>query len=169
MKTKLSLGLATAAIVMAVVVFAQEPIRERQPRLNRMERLELTDEQESKIQDLHLAMQKEILPLTSKIHSIGDEIKQEMIAEKFNHSKVKNLIEQKEKIRAEIQFKRAVNQRAVRDILTPEQQKKFDLGVLHRGKAMGMRSRGVGRMPGRPMRMAPDEPEPEAPLPDREE
>ncbi|MFZ5516670.1 MAG: Spy/CpxP family protein refolding chaperone [Candidatus Zhuqueibacterota bacterium] len=169
MKTKLSLGLAIAVIVIATVVFAQIPIKERQARQPRLDKLELTDEQESKIQDLHLALQKEILPMTSKIRSLGDEIKQEMIAEKFNQSKVKGLIEQKEQIRTEIQFKRALNQRAVREILTPEQQKKFDLGVLRMGKRMGMRFHGEDRRPGRPMRMGMDQPEPEAPLPDREQ
>ncbi len=156
-----------AVLVLAVSVFAQAPKAERQARPGRMAKLDLTDEQQSKMQDMQLALQKEILPLTSKIRAIDDEIKQEMVAEKFNASKVKSLIEQKEKIRTEIQIKRTLNRRAVRDMLTPEQQKEFDLRALSRGMKWG--PRGKAGRPGRPMRMAPERPGPGAPMPDLEE
>lgn len=168
MKKKIFMLTVIAVLVLTVSLFAQVPKAERQARPGRMAKLDLTDEQQSKMQDMQLALQKEILPLTSKIRAIDDEIKQEMVAEKFNASKVKSLIEQKEKFRTEIQIKRTLNRRAVRDMLTPEQQKEFDLRALSRGMERG--PRGKASRPGRPMRMVPPIPEegPESPRPDLE-
>lgn len=158
---------ALVMMVLAVSVFAQRPQKQLRVRAPRLGNLQLTEAQESKMQDLRLELQKEILPLTSKIRAINDEIKQEMVAEKFNTSKMKSLIEQKEKIRTEIQIKRTLNRRAVRDMLTPEQQKEFDLRALSRGMKRG--PRGKAGRPGRPMRMVPERPGPDAPMPDLEE
>jgi len=169
MKKKLFMMVVIAVMVMAVTVFAQVPKKQMRGKTPRMNKLDLTDEQQSKMQDLRLALQKEILPLISKVRIVNDEIKQEMVAEKFNQSKVKKLIEQKEKIRTEIQVKRTLHQRSIRDMLTPEQQKQFDLRALSRG--MEMKHRGMDRRPGRPMRRAPhgQVPGPNFPHPDLEE
>jgi Spy/CpxP family protein refolding chaperone len=110
-----------------------------------MAALDLTDEQQAKIQDLELKLEKEILPLRSQMPLIEANLKQELVADQFNQAKVKSLIDQKAKILAEIELKQLHHQRSIRDLLTPEQQKQFDLHTLkdgmrrHHGPAMPMR------------------------------
>lgn len=75
------------------------------------------------------------MPLRSQMPSIEANLKQELIADQFSQAKVKNLIEQKKKIQSEIELKQVLHQRAIRELLTPEQQKQFDLHELRGGKA----------------------------------
>jgi Spy/CpxP family protein refolding chaperone len=117
------------------------------PKPKGMEGLELTDEQTAKMQDLRLKLEKEIVSLKSKLQSLEADLKQELVAEEFNSVKVKNLLEQKGKIRTEMELDHFMNQRAIRDVLTPHQRIKFDLQVL---------SEDAGPHPGPPMR--PHEP-----------
>jgi Spy/CpxP family protein refolding chaperone len=126
----------------------------------------LTDEQRTKIQDLRLAHQKEMIPLRSDLQKLHANMKLELTADKFNESKVKSIQGDISKAMNEIASKMILHQRAVRDLLTPEQRKHFDTRILSggmmgngggmRGGMMGprkMMQRG-GRMgPGRGMGM----------------
>jgi Spy/CpxP family protein refolding chaperone len=122
-----------ASLVMATGLLAQGQDRPFQPKPPRMAALDLTDEQMAKIQDLELKLEKEMIPLRSQLPTIEADLKQELVADQFNQTKVKNLIDQKVKILSEIELKQFLNQRAIRDLLTPEQRKKFDLQVLKEG------------------------------------
>jgi len=111
--------------------------------------LKLTDEQRTKMQDLRLAHQKEMIPLRADLQKLRANMKLEITAEKFNESKVKSIQADISKIMNEIASKTILHLRAVRDLLTPEQKKKFDERVLSGGMM------GPGRMMQRGGRMAP--------------
>ena len=118
--------------------------------------LKLTDEQRAKMQDLRLAHQKEILPLHSQLQKLHADLKLELTADKFNESKVKSIQGDISKVMNEIAMKTILHQRAVRDLLTPEQKKQFDSHILSGGMMGGGGPMGRGgRMgPGGPMGMA---------------
>ena len=61
-------------------------------------------------------------------------MKLEMTADNFNQKKASKLIDQMSELQKEIHMKRVIHQRAVRDILTDEQKKKFDLHMMSRGE-----------------------------------
>lgn len=159
MRKKIILGVLIFGLMMATALLAQHPDRSMQQRPGRKAILDLTDEQESKIRDLELKLEKEIMPLRSQIPAIEANLKQELVAEQFNQTKVKSLIEQKAKIESEIELKQMLHQRAIRDLLTPEQQKKFDLHAL-RG--------GMGRHGMHPLPLRPPVPGGEVPPPELE-
>ena len=128
-------------------LFAQ-PTEKTTPRADGMRALDLTEEQNAKIQDLQLELEKSTVALHSKLQAVEVELKQELIAEKFNQVKVKNLFEQKAKILVEMELARFINQRAIRDLLTFEQRKKFDLQILR--EHAGMRRHPFSPAPMRP-------------------
>jgi len=157
MRSKILIGVVIASLVIATGLFAQRADRPMQPRPNRMPALDLTEEQQTKIQDLELKLEKEVIPLRSQIPALEANLKQELVADQFNQTKVKNLIDQKTKILADIELKQLLHERAIRDLLTPEQQKKFDLHALKEGMERPHRP---------PMFMRPHEPGVEVPPPD---
>lgn len=123
----------------------------------------LTDEQRTKMQDLRLAHQKELIPLRSDLQKLQASMKMEIIADKFSESKVKSIQGDISKVMNEIASKTILHQRAIRDLLTPEQKKLFDARILS-GGMMGNKGAQKGGMmrPGRTMqrggRMAPGGP-----------
>lgn len=145
-----------ASLVVATGANAQRPDRPLQQRPPRMSALDLTDEQTTKIQDLELKLEREIISLRSQIPSIEADLTQELLADQFNQTTVKSLIDKKAKILSEIELKQFLNQRAVRDLLTPEQRKQFDLQAL---------KEGLGQPPKPAMLMRPLEPGVETPPP----
>jgi len=108
----------------------------------------LTPEQQTKMQDLRLAHQKEMLPLHTQLQKLQGDLKLEITADKVNESKVKSMQGEISKLSADLAGKRFAHMRAVRDILTAEQKKKFDERVLS-GGMMGPGGRGPGAMMGR--------------------
>jgi Spy/CpxP family protein refolding chaperone len=115
--------------------------------------LNLTEEQQAKVQDLHLAHQKEIIPLQSELQEQKASLKLEITADKFNESKVKSIQGEISKLQSEMAMKMVLHQRAVRDLLTPEQKKKFDehilsAGPMGPGPMMGGGMMGRGGMKG---------------------
>lgn len=150
MKSRIVIGMMICSLIIATGLLAQRQDRPMHQRPGRMAALDLTEEQQVKIQELELKLEKEIMPLRSQLPGIEANLKQELVADQFNQAKVKNLIEQKAKIQSEIELKQMLHQRAIRDLLTPEQQKQFDLHAL-RG---GMGRHGISPLPPRPP--APD-------------
>jgi Spy/CpxP family protein refolding chaperone len=110
--------------------------------------LNLSDEQKSKMADLRLAFQKEILPLRTELQGKITEIRLLKTEDQPNINKIDQAIEQAEKIRTKIQKARVRHQLEVRKILTPEQQKLWDSRTLQ--------GRGQ-RMMGRKFREAPEQ------------
>jgi Spy/CpxP family protein refolding chaperone len=129
-------------IVMGEAQHPDSPHRMRQ--MTRM--LDLTEEQQSQILDMKLKLKKEVVPLQSDIERLRSELKLEMTADKFNEGKVKKLVQDISIKQQELKLSRIGHHRAVRDILTPDQQKKFDMRILSE------RGSGKGRGHGRDMR-----------------
>lgn len=96
--------------------------------LDRM--LDLSTEQQAKIQDLRLQHQKEMLPLRSQLESLRNDLKLAMTADKFDKSKAEKIIADMEKIRSRLETARMLHHQAIREILTPEQRKEFDMHLL---------------------------------------
>ena len=152
---RLTAVLVLLMVFLAAIAFGQqEPAKEKAPKPGMgmmrgqggpgaMMGLKLTDEQKAKIQDLRLAHQKEILPLRTEIQKLQSNLKLEITAEKLNEGKVKSIQSELSKLTNEIGSKTILHQRAVRDLLTPEQKKQFDSRILS-GGMMG----GAGPMKG---------------------
>ncbi|RQW06631.1 MAG: periplasmic heavy metal sensor, partial [Calditrichaeota bacterium] len=107
--------------------------------------------------ELTLQLKKEILPLRSEIQKYRSELRLELTAEKFDEARVKNLVEQISDLSKQIQLKRTMHQRAIRNLLTPDQQQKYDLHLLS-GRKIERR-----RFDDRPRLMR----DPDGPRPDR--
>jgi Spy/CpxP family protein refolding chaperone len=115
--------------------------------------LNLNDDQKTKMQDLRLAHQKEIMPLRSELQKEEVGLKLEIIADKFNESKVKSIQNEISRLRSDLAMKMVLHQRAVRDLLNPDQKKKFDehilsAGPMGAGQMMGGGMMGRGGMKG---------------------
>lgn len=163
----------TSILLLSLVLFAQ-PGRgpgggQGAPGGRWMERaLDLSAEQESKIEDLRLQHQKQMLPMRSKLESLQTDLHLAMTADTFDKGKAEKIVNDMQKVRTEMQMSRVLHQQAVRSLLTPEQRKKFDLHILSRkgprdGRGFGQGDGrgfgpGYGRGPGGP---AWDEPAPD--------
>ncbi len=162
MKKHILILMVIVSLIVTNGLLAQGPDRKFQPDRPHMAKpdLGLSEEQIEKIEDLELKLEKELLPLKSQLPAIESNLKREMVASQFNEAQVKSLLDQKAKLVTEIRLKRILQKRAIRDLLTPEQQKKFDLHTLKQ-KIGGHRRLG---MPQRPF-----EPDAEPPQPDDED
>jgi Spy/CpxP family protein refolding chaperone len=109
----------------------------------------LTPEQQAKMQDLRLAHQKEMLPLHTQLQKLHADMKLEMTADKVNEAKVKSLQGYISKLTSDLAGKKFVHMRAMRDILTPDQKKKFDERILSGGMMGPGGNGGPGAMMGR--------------------
>ncbi|MCG3119676.1 MAG: hypothetical protein ALAOOOJD_02151 [bacterium] len=148
----LSLCLITGGLL------AQPQSRAPQPMPAPMPMLDLTEEQQAKIQTLRLQLEKDLLPLHSKLQAFDTDLRMATTADKFDESKVKSIVEQMQKVHAEIQMKEILHGQTVRSLLTPSQREKFDLRILN--------ERGPGR-PAPPAAAPPVGPKP--PMPPREQ
>ncbi len=143
-------------IFSATLIFAQQ----HQMRMNREGKhhgMSLSDEQMAKMEDMHLALQKEMLPLKSQLKSLRTELKLLLVADKYDAGKVDQVIQKMSAVRTRMQKAMVRHQRAMRDMLTPEQRKKFDSRILsgrrgHHQKMMGMKKMMRDRHPGMMMR-----------------
>lgn len=144
--------LLTAFLLVAFVVtlsaqvprrFAEKP---RFPHQTMEQRLNLTEEQQSKMADLRLAHQKEILPLRTELQGKMAELRLLKTEPNPNLNKIDQVIEQTEKIRTKLQKTRARHQLEIRKILTPEQQKLWDSRTLQ-GREHQMMGRKFRRTP----------------------
>ena len=109
----------------------------------------LMPEQQTKMQDLRLAHQKEMLPLHTQLQKLHADMKLEMTADKVNEGKVKSLQGDISKLTSDLASKKFVHMRAMRDILTPDQKKKFDERILSGGMMGPGGNGGPGAMMGR--------------------
>lgn len=145
----------------------QAPGKPCQPKPPAMMPFDLTQEQTEKLQDLDLAFEKEMVTFKAQMPAIEAELKAALIADQFSESKVKSLIDKKAKLMSEMELKQLLHQRAIRNLLTPEQQKKFDMDALKKGMGPGPGPRMEqgfekgphGKHPG-PMGSRPDQPVP---------
>ncbi len=169
-------SMIVAAILITVfsgsVLFAQQerPKPRRMP-YERMERmhhrgqmgmmkgmaaLQLTDEQKQKMMDLHLALQKEMVPLKAKLATLRADLGLLMTADKPDLKKIEAKQNQIGQVQTQMRMAFIRHQLKVREMLTPEQRKKFDSLILSGRHGMrhffGRGGRGKGPGPGMPMR-----------------
>ena len=113
------------------LLFAQPGDKDGPPFRDRMGKmLNLSDEQKTKIEDLRLNFQKEKLPLQSKIRELKTNLKLESTKDNYDEKKVDQTLDQIEALKKEMYKKRIDHMRSVRNILTDEQKKKFDMHIL---------------------------------------
>ncbi|MDZ7263889.1 MAG: Spy/CpxP family protein refolding chaperone [candidate division KSB1 bacterium] len=109
--------------------------------------LNLTDDQKTKLEDLRLAHQKEMLPLRTELQSKMASLRLLQTEEKPDLKKIDQLIDDTQVIRSKMQKARVRHHLEIRKLLTPEQQKKFDSRMLMApGKhGMGCSCSGSGK------------------------
>lgn len=101
------------------------------------EKLNLTEEQKEKIQDLKLKLQKELLPIQAELRNAEAELKTMLLEKQPDLRAVNKKIDQISKLQADIKKLKIRHQFDVRNLLTPEQQKKFDQNRLWGKKRAG--------------------------------
>jgi len=107
--------------------FAGKP---RYPNQAMIKRLNLTEDQKSKMAELRLAHQKEILPLRTDLQAKMADLRLLKTEANPNLNRIDQAIEQAEKIRTKLQKGRIRYQLAIRKTLTNEQQKLWDSRIL---------------------------------------
>lgn len=110
--------------------------------------MDLTDEQQAKLADLRLTIQKELLPLRTELQGKVAEIQLMKTENAPNLAKIDKLIDAIQELRAKMAKARVRHQLEVRKLLTPEQQKIFDRRMLQmpdrKWKGMGLNRPGFG-------------------------
>ena len=104
--------------------------------------LNLTEEQRTKFEDLRLKHLKEIEPLRADMQKQRSSLALELTADKYNEASVKTIQNEISKTQNTIAMKSIAHRRAIRDMLTPAQQKTFDARMLDRGRGAGRNGEG---------------------------
>lgn len=113
------------------------------PRMQAQNMLNLTDEQQTQIDQLRLELQKEMTPLQTRMQNLRSEYKLMLIDEKNSESALKAQLNKIADLRTQMEIVKAKHQRKVRSLLTDEQKVKFDQRILS-GRGKGMRGQGPG-------------------------
>lgn len=93
-------------------------------------RLNLTADQKTKMQNLRLQLTKELLPLRSQMKEKEDNLKLQITSDKYSSAAVNKTLDEISSLQKQIRMKMIDHLRSVRSMLTPDQQKKFDMMVL---------------------------------------
>ena len=101
------------------------------PMMGMAKRLNLSDEQKSKIGKLRTEFQKQQITQRSKLQLVRIEIRELMQAEKSDKSAIEKKIREASELQAQQHIARANQLLAIRNILTPEQQKVAREGMLN--------------------------------------
>lgn len=106
---------------------------------------QFTEEQQKKIDELKLALEKELLPIEASLKVKEAELQQLMIADKPAKAAIEKKIDEIGALKTQIHKARVNNRLAVREILTPEQRVKFDkMGDGCCGGGMGKKMMFIG-------------------------
>jgi Spy/CpxP family protein refolding chaperone len=160
MKRTTSIAIAISAVLMAGTLIAQpgpgmgrkmqggpmmrggEMQAQRGPGMMGM--LNLTDEQRTKVEDLMTQHQREAIPVHAQLQKLQADLKLEITADKYDAGKVKGILSEVSKLTSDMASKRIAHQRAIRDLLTPEQRKQFDRHILAGPQGGQFRRGGFG-------------------------
>jgi Spy/CpxP family protein refolding chaperone len=147
---KKSIFLIVIFALSSVLLFSQDKGKTNdKPSLKPMAKLNLTDEQKSKIEDFKLEMQKNQINERAKIQTLEVEIKQVFSKDPVDINEVKTKYEEIAKHQVTIKMNHLNFWKSVNDILKPDQQKiwKEMAKNIGRGKDM-MRGRNgdMGKM-----------------------
>lgn len=89
-------------------------------------RLNLSDEQQTQVQQHRLAGQKEMLPLRNQLREKNAQLRTLTTAENFNQTAVNQLVEEIGDLRTQMLAKRVEHRQEMRSLLTEEQRIMFD-------------------------------------------
>ncbi len=120
-------------------------------RMMGMNMLNLTADQQKKIDALRLDFQKKILPLRSEVQALRTNFKLLVIDNKASEGKLKAQLQKISAKQQEMALLRAKHQRSVRALLTAEQKIKFDQHILSAKRGALNKHGKMHRKPGRPM------------------
>jgi len=140
MKTKLLVPMTAVLIVIAVFALAlgQEP-----GKLKKIHECcgipDLTEEQKAQIDALKMNLEKEMLPMKTKLEVKQAELQELLVADSPNKGAIDKKIDEIGSLRTQIQKKRIDNRLKIRALLTPEQRVKFDKKALMGHKCCGLR------------------------------
>ena len=112
--------------------------RQDQNHQRMMIRLNLTEEQKTKIEEIHLNGQKAMIPLRHKIREKNAQLRRLKMSEEYDETAVNVLIEEIGELRTAMMVMRTAHMQQVRELLTPEQRIKFD---AHQQNSMKRQSR----------------------------
>jgi len=113
--------------------------------MSRMESaLDLSDEQKTQIEKLHLDMQKELLPTLNELREKNAQLST-LISENESESKINQLIDEISKFQATVRKGHISTHFKVRELLTDEQKIKFDTFSGNRLNGRGGHFGGMGR------------------------
>jgi Spy/CpxP family protein refolding chaperone len=147
------LNLKTIALLSLFIVgftFAQAQKRGpgNGPHGNGCNMLDLSDEQQKKIDDLRTVHMKEMLPLRNELNEKRARLQTLRTAEKYDASATEKTLEEMSAVKLKMAKKREAHKQEVRSLLTEEQRIKFDMhkGRGYHGKGMkgNIGSRGKG-------------------------
>lgn len=121
------------------------------PRERMAERLNLSDEQQDKMQDLRREHQKQMLLHRGEMASLRAQMEAEFLSDSINEGKVKSLSAEISRLRSQMDESRLEHRLAMGKILTAEQREELQSfrgagrrGGFHRGGAWGGRGSGRG-------------------------
>jgi len=113
--------------------------------------LDLTEEQEAKFQKMGRDHQRAMLELKTESAGTEDKVKLLLTADKFDQKTADALAKKMGELNTKRMTMKFTHVRQMRDILTPEQQIKFDKNILSKGGPHGGKM-GMPDMQGRKMK-----------------
>lgn len=153
-----------AVVLLGAGVVAQEqPGQPREPR-GALKKLDLSEDQQERIRALMQEQRPQLRTLHEKLSANRDALNQLLETGSADAAAVGELVLEGRKLQEESRAIREAGQQAIRGILTPEQQKKFDQleqrrredGSRGRGHAGGKRGgSGASEIPGMPISPRP--------------
>ena len=99
--------------------------------------LNLTPEQNKKLQMVKLQHQKEAIPVLGQIRMAGVEIQELLLADPVNLDKVKSKVKEKYDAAAKLEMSHLALMQEVKKMLTPEQRQQMDSMMMQMGPMMG--------------------------------
>lgn len=161
MLAKRILSVAVMSLLLVTAIFAQPtPMQKMQapnpPQAPMYRALNLTDQQRSQIEDLHLALEKKLTPLRADLQKLQADYKLMLVDPKVSEASLEKQLKKIADVRTQMALERAKNQRKIRSLLNHEQKKKFDAMILKgpRARRMGHKM-NMRHKPGMPHHKAP--------------
>lgn len=98
-----------------------------------MTRLNLTEQQRTQIEEIHLNGQKGMIPLRNNLQEKNAQLRTLKMSEEYDEAAVNTLIEEIGELRTAMMAMRTGHQQQIRNILNEEQRIKFDTMMQLRG------------------------------------